>query len=249
MSMDFLNKPDVVDLHTHTIASGHAYNTIQEMISGAAQRGLELLGITEHAPAAPGACHEYYFKNLHVIPRKQQGVRLLFGAELNICSYDGGVDLPDRIAERLDFCIASLHISCIAPGSAAQNTAAVLAAMEKPWVKMIGHPDDGRYPLDYDAIASAAAGHRVLLEINNASLDPQGVRPGTWENSLTLLEFCKKYRTPVVMSSDAHVVQAVGAHDFCREVIAAAGMPEELVFNDSPQRVLEYMGLPLDMNG
>lgn len=249
MSMDFSNKRDVVDLHTHTIASGHAYSTIQEMIAGAAECGLELLGFTEHAPAAPGACHESYFRNLRVIPRRQQGIRLLFGAELNIISCDGSTDLRDEVSERLDFCIASLHVFCMAPGSAVQNTAAVLGAMKKPWVKVIGHPDDGRYPLDYDTIAAAAAEHRVLLEINNASLDPQGFRPRAWENSLALLQFCRKYRTPVVMSSDAHVVQAVGAHELCREAIAAAGMPEELVLNNSPQRVLEYMGLPLDING
>ena len=37
----------VMDLHTHTIASGHAYNTLREMAKAAADRGLEILGITE----------------------------------------------------------------------------------------------------------------------------------------------------------------------------------------------------------
>ena len=39
---------DIMDLHTHTIASGHAYNTILEMAQAASDQGLELLGITEH---------------------------------------------------------------------------------------------------------------------------------------------------------------------------------------------------------
>ena len=39
----------VLDVHTHTIASGHAYNTIKEMAQSASEKGLELLGITEHA--------------------------------------------------------------------------------------------------------------------------------------------------------------------------------------------------------
>ena len=30
-----------IDTHTHTIASGHAYNTIREMASMAARKGLE----------------------------------------------------------------------------------------------------------------------------------------------------------------------------------------------------------------
>ena len=37
---------DLMDLHTHTIASGHAYNTMNEMIAAAAERGLELYAIT-----------------------------------------------------------------------------------------------------------------------------------------------------------------------------------------------------------
>ena len=39
-----------IDTHTHTIASGHAYNTIREMAYMAASRGLEGLAITEPAP-------------------------------------------------------------------------------------------------------------------------------------------------------------------------------------------------------
>ena len=43
-----------LDTHTHTLASGHAYNTITEMIDAAVEKGLKLLAITEHAPAMPG---------------------------------------------------------------------------------------------------------------------------------------------------------------------------------------------------
>ena len=39
----------ILDLHTHTIASGHAYSTIREMAQAASEKGLKLLGITEHA--------------------------------------------------------------------------------------------------------------------------------------------------------------------------------------------------------
>ena len=44
----------VMDLHTHTVASGHAYCTLREMARAASDKGLELLGITEHAPKMPG---------------------------------------------------------------------------------------------------------------------------------------------------------------------------------------------------
>ncbi len=57
-------KKYLLDMHTHTVASGHAYNTINEMAHAAARTGLELLGITEHSRTMPGTCHEFYFQNL-----------------------------------------------------------------------------------------------------------------------------------------------------------------------------------------
>ena len=58
---------DVLDSHTHTIASGHAYSTMHEMAAAAAEKGLELLAITDHAMAMPGTCHEYHFMNLRIL--------------------------------------------------------------------------------------------------------------------------------------------------------------------------------------
>ena len=59
-----------LDVHTHTIASGHAFSTLQEMAQAAADKGLKVLGITEHSPGVPGTCHPIYFRNLHVVPRR-----------------------------------------------------------------------------------------------------------------------------------------------------------------------------------
>ena len=53
----------VLDVHTHTLASGHAYSTIREMAQTASEKGLKLLGITEHGPKMPGSCPRHYFQN------------------------------------------------------------------------------------------------------------------------------------------------------------------------------------------
>ena len=44
---------DILDLHTHTIMSGHAYNTMQEMIRSASEKGVRLLGSMPPAFPAP----------------------------------------------------------------------------------------------------------------------------------------------------------------------------------------------------
>ena len=36
----------LLDVHTHTVASGHAFSTLQEMAVAASEKGLKLLGIT-----------------------------------------------------------------------------------------------------------------------------------------------------------------------------------------------------------
>ena len=57
---------DILDLHTHTLASGHAYSTIKEMAESAKEKGIVLLGITEHSMKMPGTCHEFYLQNLKI---------------------------------------------------------------------------------------------------------------------------------------------------------------------------------------
>ena len=102
----------LADTHAHTIVSGHAYSTIREMAAAAVSRGMQAMALTEHAPDMPGTCQEYYFMNLDVVPREMNGIRMLFGAELNILNPQGEVDLSDQIIKDLDIVIASIHIPC-----------------------------------------------------------------------------------------------------------------------------------------
>ena len=141
-------KPEqiLLDVHTHTIASGHAFSSLQEMVHAAAEKGLQILGITEHAPGIPGTCSPIYFRNLHVVPRKMYGVELLLGAELNILDYEGHIDLEEFYWKML--------------------------AIRHPYVQIISHPGDGTADLLFEPIVLAAKETGTLLEINNSSLNP-----------------------------------------------------------------------------
>ena len=50
----------IADLHIHSIASGHAYSTVNENAKAAADRGLQLIALTDHGPKMPGGPHLYY---------------------------------------------------------------------------------------------------------------------------------------------------------------------------------------------
>ena len=163
---------DLLDLHTHTTASGHAYNSLYEMAASASGRGIRIFGSSDHAPAMPGSSHYYHFINFKVLPRTLYGMKLLMGVELNIMDFEGNVDLDQDLLEKLDYSIASLHQPCIKSGTASQNTDAYLGAMKNPAIHIIGHPDDSRFPIDYDTLTAAAREHHKLLEVNNSSLTP-----------------------------------------------------------------------------
>lgn len=232
----------LADTHTHSIASGHAYSTVDENMRWAAEKGLQLVALTDHAPAMKNTTCHAYFANLHVLPDKLHGVRLLKGIELNILDFDGQVDMDETILSRMDLVIASLHMPCISPGSRKENTTACLKAMENPFVDILGHPGDPRYDMDYEALFRVAGETGTLLEINNASLIPGGFRDGSRENIKTLLRLCMEEGRPVVVGSDAHFYTGIGDFAYVEALLEEVGFPPELVLNTDPQRLLSYLG-------
>ncbi len=235
---------DLLDVHNHTLASIHAYSTIREMAEAGKAKGLKLLGISDHTPSMPGSFGEFYFCNFKVVPReaaKGYGIDLVMGAELNIVDYSGSTDLRGEFLSRLDYAIASLHNPCIRPGTKEQNTAAILGAMRNPKVKIIGHPDNADYPVDFDAIAKGAVEHHVLLELNNSSYTPGGSRQKSRELAGQFLEAAKRAGAMMIMGSDAHIEFDVGNHVHAQEMVKKYNFPEELIINSSPEAFREWI--------
>jgi len=230
----------VLDSHAHTIASGHAYNTIYEMTQTAAEKGLELLALTEHAMAMPGTCHEFYFLNLKVLPRQMFGIEVLFGTEVNIMDFEGKLDMEQGLLAQMDVVVASLHTQCIRQGTQAENTRAYLRVMENPAVNIIGHPDDGRYPVDYEELVAAAKEHHVLLELNNSSMSAKGARKNPVPNDRKMLELCRSYKTPIIVNSDSHCAADVGNHTYADKLLKEMNFPEELIVNRSVEEYKKY---------
>lgn len=222
-----------LDVHTHTIASGHAYSTIREMMKEASKKGLKLLGITEHAHGIPGTCSDIYFENLKVVPREMYGVELMLGAEINILDYDGNLSLEDRIIDKLDIRIAGIHNHCYTPGTIEQNTNAVVQVIKNHKIDIISHPDDGSCPLNYDTIVRASKKYNTLLELNNNSINPINCRKNARENNIKMLKLCKEYNVQIIVSSDAHIDTDISRFDFAYEILNEVDFPEKLVINNS----------------
>ena len=118
----------LMDLHTHTLASGHAYSTLKENLEEAKKIGLKVLGTSEHARMMPGTAPLIYFQNFKVIPKEVDGIRLYNGIEANIFDEHGSIDVEEPILSKMDYIIASLHTPCIANLGIVRNTAALVGA-------------------------------------------------------------------------------------------------------------------------
>ena len=188
-----------------------------------------------------GSCQTIYFQNLRVVDRSAYEVELLMGVELNILDEQGTIDLDLRALKQMDIAIASLHIPCISPGSREFHTEACVNAMKNPYVNILGHPDDPRYPVDYRALVQAAKEYGVLLELNNSSLRPGGSRKNARGLDMEMLKLCMEYETPIVIGSDAHVDTDVGRHDEALQLLEELNFPERLVVNRSMEELKRYV--------
>ena len=161
-------------LHCHTKYSDGS-NSVEELALACRAGGYSYVGITDHSQAAAyagGLKPDDLLRQsdeIDEVNARLEGIRVLKGVEADILQ-DGRIDFEPGILERLDFVIASVHsrFNMAAP----EMTARILAAMDNPYLTIIGHPT-GRlllsrdpYGLDLDAVIEKAAATGVALEVN-----------------------------------------------------------------------------------
>ncbi len=229
----------IADLHVHTISSGHAYSTVLEIASAAADKGLAMIALTDHGPAMPGAPHAYHFSNLRALPKELFGVRVLKGIEANIMDCQGGLDLDEGRLAKLDIVLAGLHTHCAPYGTVAENTAMLIQAMKNPWVDVIVHPGNPEYPIDAEAVVRAAVKFDVALEVNNSSLTIS--RSGSKPHCQDLVCLAKEYGAKLMAGTDSHFAWSVGDFGEAEALLEANHIPPEMVINTSVDQIVKHL--------
>jgi DNA polymerase (family 10) len=164
------------DLHMHTNASDGTV-TAAEMAVAAHERGYEYIAITDHSKSsaiANGLSIDRMWRQIEKIRelnKKHDAVTVLVGCECDILA-DGSLDYPDTLLAACDLVVASVHNALRQERK--KITARVMAAMDNPFVTILGHPT-GRLinkreamDLDMPAIIAHAAKTQTVLEINAA---------------------------------------------------------------------------------
>ncbi|MCL2437723.1 MAG: PHP domain-containing protein [Coriobacteriia bacterium] len=237
------------DLHVHTVGSGHGFSTVKENADAAIEKGMELIAITDHGPSVPQGAHNWYFWNLNHVPGIYKGLTILRGCEANIIP-DGnpyesrwGIDVADIVARRLDYVTIGFHPTTgFDEGDEDKNTAALIKAMQSPYVDQFNHPGNLiEFPLDVDAVIAAAIEYNVVLELNNSSLNPLGARAGS---KMLEIEFAAKAYTAgatLSINSDAHHSTGIGNVEPALSYAKEYGIPIDAFLNTDAKRVIKHI--------
>lgn len=166
------------DLHMHTVASD-GKNTIEEMAEAAKALGYEYMAICDHSKSstiANGLSIERMQSHIEAIRAandRVEGITILVGCECDILS-NGEMDYPAEILAQCDWVVGSIHSAMGSGGKKLSATERTMAAMENPFVCVIGHPTGRlihrRKPMELDmaAVVDAAKRTGTMLEINAA---------------------------------------------------------------------------------
>jgi len=161
------------DLHIHSNQSdGHL--TMEDMAAAVRARGYRYMAFCDHSQSAfyaNGLSSERLQHSKETIARlneKWDDFVVLAGAEVEILA-DGRLDYSDEILKELDFVVASIH-----SGFKSDPTGRTIAAMQNPYIDLIGHPT-GRLisrrkglEIDLDKVIESAVLTGTALEVNSS---------------------------------------------------------------------------------
>jgi len=164
------------DLHMHTTWSD-GRDSIEAMVSTCRALGYEYMAITDHSPTSAATRNltidgvTRQADEIDALRERYPDIGILHGCEVDILP-DGRLDFPDRVLERFDIVLASLHERAGQPSD--QLMKRYESAMRHPLVAMITHPTNrlvphrAGYDLDYDRLFAAAVETHTIVEIDGS---------------------------------------------------------------------------------
>lgn len=236
------------DFHTHSKYSD-GRSSIEELVEAARNKGLKNIAITDHGPANIGTGVKKpgtYLEIKEEIGRIQQtcpDIKILTGAEADIVSCRGDIDIPVQVVKELDILLVGLHpyvkpksftdgVNFVLGNQAAKyipyfrpkikniNTKALVEAMYKYPVTAITHPGLGM-PVDLEEVAKACVATDTAFEINTGH---------NYQKSADI-KYVGKKGVKFIVNSDAHFARTVGFFDPGLALLKDANIPWEQVVN------------------
>jgi DNA polymerase (family 10) len=154
------------DLHTHTTWSD-GKDSLEDMVAAAIARGYAYYAICDHSQRLRGELLHQQAEQIDALNDLLAPFKILKGIEVNI-KPDGTLDVPEEELATRDWVVASVHSRFDH-----NPTERVIAAMESPYVDVIGHPTNRRIAnrqpahIDLERVIEKALETGTFLEINS----------------------------------------------------------------------------------
>jgi len=234
-----------IDLHIHTIASGHAYSTINEYVIQAKKNRMKIIGFADHDPGnVETIVSEIYFSELSRIPKVISGIRVLKGVEADVDS-NGSINLLERTIKNLDYVIAGLHKgAAFKEQGIKRNTEAVIKLIRSGKVQIISHPFKmSSYKTDIGAVAEVACRNNVLLEVNISYLVERWLEkhPENLSGLGKMIKIVKKHEQKVIVGSDAHNIWELGDDSPLKKIKKQIGLTDKMIINNYPKELMKLL--------
>jgi len=235
-----------IDLHLHTVASGHAQSTVLEYIEQAKKLHMDVIGISDHGPNnAETLTTEVYFRTLDRIPNIVDGIRVLKGIEANVINESGDIDVSDKLIERLDFVMANIHENAgyLDQGKEG-NTETMIRLIRSGKIKIITHPFATKsYDIDVRKVAEEACENNVLLEINLSYIKGRKLQPFTIPNLKIIIDVVRENGKKIILGSDSHNIWELGDDSSLVPIKEEIGLTNDMIINNYPEELFEFLGV------
>ena len=174
------------DLHMHSTWSD-GRDSIDAMVAACVALGYEYIAITDHSQNSAATRNltidgvRKQADEIAAVREKYPAVAILHGCEVDILP-DGRLDFPDRVLERLDIVLASLHDA--AGHSPEQLMKRYVSAMKHPLTTVITHPTNRLVPHRPGTISSTTGCSRRRSRRGRSSRST--ARRDTWISTARL---------------------------------------------------------------
>ncbi len=251
--MGMIEQKDIIaDLHIHTLASIHAYSTLQECIREAKDHGMDYIAITDHYYNDGSELHRKNEVNYMVYIEEwanpnRFGVKVIGGAEFNI---NHELYKEKRLREKLHWRLLGTHswfldrratsldrlFEYFEAGSEKFNA---FAHIERELHKI----DNCRYGSEmhedikefFQKMVVLAKEKNIYLEVNEGTLARK--EPGAVERLEYWLRLAKENGNRISLGTDAHYCELIGGFRRSIALLNKVDFPMDRIINCNPDEL------------
>lgn len=227
------------DLHLHTVNSGHGLNTWLEFVNEAKNRGVEIIGFTEHGPNSTGARHDGYFDVQERMPDQYEGIRIFKGCELNVADGKRGIDLSVNQLKKQTLLSVGFHSNSPNFPTQKERTEKLISILKNhPYIHIVVHPylED----IDMETLARYTCKNNFLLELNVSTFKYK-ITDKILNRIKIMVEIVKSLGGIFIVGSDAHIITDLGDDKEFKEYMNVLGLKKDDIINNYPNGLMAYI--------